>query len=151
MILVTLTDKNNRNDVDIEISHVAPSASQFIQLRETIGWNNLDSLDEIEQSIQSSLFWITIVRGKELVACGRVIGDGYMYFYLQDIIVHPKCQGLGFGQMVMNGIEQWLLTKAKKGATIGLLAAKGKEDFYARFEYLKRDGSALGLGMCKFI
>ena len=45
----------------------------------------------------------------------------------------------------------YLSKTAKKGSTIGLLAAKGKEGFYQRFKYIERSGEPLGKGMCKFI
>jgi hypothetical protein len=40
---------------------------------------------------------------------------------------------------------------AKQGASIGLLAAKGKEAFYARYNYIERPNVSLGHGMCKFV
>ncbi|WMN59947.1 GNAT family N-acetyltransferase [Pseudoalteromonas xiamenensis] len=144
-------DKKNSGNFAFMISHEAPSAIDFKQIRESVGWSNLESLIEIEQSIRLSLFWVSVYNHQDLVACGRVIGDGLMYFYLQDIIVHPAYQGLGIGHLMMNEIEQWLLAHTKKGATIGLLAAKGKEAFYAQYGYQMREGSLLGLGMCKFI
>jgi len=34
--------------------------------------------------------------------------------------------------------------------TIGLFSALGKEPFYLKYGFVKRDGASLGLGMCKF-
>tara|TARA_R110000744_G_scaffold5755_4_gene20352 strand:+ start:1496 stop:1651 length:156 start_codon:yes stop_codon:yes gene_type:complete len=48
-------------------------------------------------------------------------------------------------------IETYLHQMAKKGATIGLLAATGKEAFYGRYGYIPRPSETLGNGMCKFI
>ncbi|PAJ68853.1 hypothetical protein CJF42_26235 [Pseudoalteromonas sp. NBT06-2] len=73
------------------------------------------------------------------------------YFYVQDIVVHPVYQQLGLGHKIMQYIESYLSGVAKKGATVGLLSAKGKEGFYERFGYIKRPNDILGHGMCKFI
>jgi predicted N-acetyltransferase YhbS len=74
-----------------------------------------------------------------------------MYFYLQDVVVDPSYQGQGIGDNLMHEIETYLAKTARKGATIGLLAAKGKESFYRRFGYQQRPNDTLGNGMCKFV
>ncbi|TDF41534.1 N-acetyltransferase [Alteromonadaceae bacterium M269] len=127
-----------------------PSASDLAELRALIGWRNPE-LELIEQSIEQSLFWVTAYQGNHLVAAGRVIGDSSMYFYVQDVIVHPKHQGLGLGQRIMESIEAFLSSTCQSGATVGLLSVKGKEGFYERFGYSVREGESLGFGMCKFL
>lgn len=82
---------------------------------------------------------------------GRVVGDGYMYFYVQDVVVSPEYQGQGIGLMLVDKIEGYLTSAASKGATIGLLSAKGKEGFYRQYGYIDRPSESLGMGMCKFI
>lgn len=129
---------------------VPPSADEFIDLRRKIGWDNVTP-EQTDVSLNQSLFNVTVRDNGVLVAMGRVVGDGIMYFYVQDVVVEPSYQGFGLGKRVMNEIENYLQQVATKGATIGLLAAKEKEGFYQQFGYLKRDGQSLGLGMCKFI
>jgi ribosomal protein S18 acetylase RimI-like enzyme len=82
---------------------------------------------------------------------GRIVGDGAMYFYIQDVIVDPSYQGTGVGSILMDQIENYLSVAAQKGSTVGLLAAKGKEDFYIRYDYMLRPSNTLGSGMCKFV
>ena len=82
---------------------------------------------------------------------GRIVGDGAMYFYIQDVIVDPSYQNSGIGSALMEKIERYLSVSAKKGSTIGLLAAKGKEAFYARYNYIIRPNNSLGNGMSRFV
>ncbi len=137
-----------------KIQYAPPTVSDFMALRMSIGWEVIDSTMS-KASLDNSLFHVTVyqqlAQSEILVAMGRVIGDGAMYFYLQDIIVLPEFQGQGLGQLVMSEIESYLTQTAKNGATIGLLAAKGKESFYQRFGYIQRPNELLGNGMCKFI
>ena len=51
----------------------------------------------------------------------------------------------------MSKVEGYLFESAKKGATIGLLSAQGKESFYGHYGYTQRPNELLGHGMCKFI
>lgn len=138
------------------IKYAAPSAADFIALRASIGWGKT-GVDMVTASLANSLFHVTIYQkneakgADELVGMGRVVGDGAMYFYIQDVVVAANVQGQGIGKVLMTEIEAYLAQAAKKGATIGLLAAKNKEAFYRRFGYLQRPSESLGNGMCKFI
>ncbi len=128
----------------------SPTAKEFVSLREKVGWQGV-AISEVETSLTNSLFHVVIYDGSVLVGMGRVIGDGVMYFYIQDVVVDPDYQGLGIGATLMAQIESYLSIEAKKSATIGLLAAKGKEAFYARYGYVSRPNTSLGHGMCKFV
>jgi len=140
----------NMNSKEYDISFHQPKVEEFINLRLKIGWGQLDP-NLAANSLQNSLFHISIYHHAELIAMGRIVGDGFMYFYIQDVIVDPQYQGKGLGNMIMEHIEKYLSKVAVKGSTIGLLAAKGKEAFYRKFEYIERSGEPLGKGMCKFI
>ena len=127
-----------------------PTTREFENLRSSVGWNNCAS-QVTSKSIENTLFWVCFYSGKELVATGRVIGDGAMYFYIQDVIVSPKQQGSGLGSSIMEHIEKYLQENAPQHATVGLLAAKGKERFYEKYNYIVRDGQELGRALCKFV
>lgn len=127
-----------------------PSAQEFCNLRSKIGWGELEK-NLAEQSLEHSLFHVTIRDDDKLIGMARIVGDGAMYFYIQDVIVDPDYQGQGLGDLLMEKVEGYLANNVQKGATVGLLAAKGKESFYTRYGYLERPSNSLGKGMCKFI
>ena len=141
--------KNTIKTEEYSIKHTAPSVEEFIQLRADIGWGRINS-QLARQSLEHSLFHVTIRQQDQLIAMGRVVGDGAMYFYIQDVIVTKPFQKRGLGHSLMLEIEAYLEKQAKSGATIGLFAAKGKEDFYHRYHYLARPNNELGKGMCRF-
>jgi len=132
------------------VTQVAPTAVEFCQLRSLVGWGQTD-IGVAQNSLDNSLFHVVVRDGTKLLGMARVVGDGFMYFYVQDVIVDPACQKLGIGDVLMQEVEAYLAATAVKGATIGLLAAKGKEPFYSRFGYLTRPSDVLGNGMCKFV
>ena len=127
----------------------SPTVDEFSSLRRKIGWKTGD-FDMVKKSLDNSLFHVVIRDELKLIGMARIIGDGSMYFYIQDVVVDPDYQNKGIGSLLMEQIEGYLKRYARKGATIGLLAAKGKEDFYTRFEYTQRPNDSLGHGMCKF-
>jgi GNAT superfamily N-acetyltransferase len=128
----------------------SPSVEDFLTLRTKVGWGDLD-VNIAEKSLNNSLFHVIIRNDGQLVGMGRVVGDGAMYFYIQDVVVDPSYQKQGIGAALMAKIEDYLSNATNQGATIGLLAAQGKEAFYSRYGYTQRPNSSLGHGMCKFI
>ena len=72
-----------------------------------------------------------------MVGMGRLVGDGAMYWYLQDIIVQPEYQGQGIGRMIVNRLLEYIKENAMPGTKIeiGLTAVKGKEPFYEKFGF----------------
>ena len=123
---------------------------EYNVLREAVGWGSIDK-KMAEISLSNSLCHVTARDRGELIAMGRVVGDGAVYFYIQDVIVLPNYQDQGVGQLIMQKVELYLGSVTKPGSTIGLLAAKGKESFYTHYGYKERTGNPLGRGMCKFI
>ena len=128
----------------------SPIVEDFLTLRNKVGWSDLDA-NLAEKSLNNSLFHVIILHDNRLVGMGRVIGDGAMYFYIQDVVVDPSYQKQGIGAALMDKIEGYLSDATNQGSTIGLLAAQGKEAFYSRYGYTQRPSRSLGHGMCKFI
>lgn len=128
----------------------APQVDDFLRLRKKVGWGELD-IYLAETSLSNSLFHVTILHDEQLVGMGRVVGDGAMYFYIQDVIVDPSYQNQGLGTILMDTVEDYLRYAATKDSTIGLLSAQGREKFYARYGYIQRPSTTLGHGMCKFV
>lgn len=135
---------------EVKFFEQAPNADDFVALRELIGWGRVP-IETAQLSLEHSLYAVSAYYDQKLVATGRVVGDGFMYFYIQDVIVHPASQGLGLGTQIMEYIESYLNKTCSRGATVGLLAAKGKESFYKQFNYVERSGEQLGKGMCRFV
>ena len=137
-------------NLNFTINSTSPKVYEYNELRFKVGWGDID-LTMAQSSLNNSLFHATARVDSKLIGMGRVIGDGTMFFYIQDLVVDPDYQNKGVGDGLMQKIEQYLTITAKKGSTVALLSAKGKETFYSRYGYFERCGDPLGKGMCKFI
>ena len=101
--------------------------------------------EAVEIGLQNSLFSVCVILENKLIGCGRVIGDGGIYFYVQDIIVLPEFQGKGVGGRIMDAVMEFLKAHARDGAFVGLMAAEGVSKFYERFGFKKRPSDAPGM------
>ena len=117
---------------------------QYQWLRATTNWETLAN-SKIEEALAHDLFSITVFRGKDLLGMGRVVGDGAIYFYVQDVIVHPKFKKRGIGKLIMTTIQDYLDTKITGYAFVGLMAAKGTLSFYEKLGYSTRDHNSPGM------
>ena len=97
-----------------------------------------------------SLYVVCAFDGDELVGMGRVVGDGGLCFYIQDVIVLKSHQGRGIGAALMERIMAWIEGRAVKDSYLGLMSAEGKERFYHRYGFTSRPTEKLGCGMTRF-
>lgn len=71
--------------------------------------------------------------------CGeiRLVGDGAMYWYFQEIIILPQFQRKGIGTMIVHHLVDYARENSKTGkfTTIGGVSAKGKETFYEKMGF----------------
>ncbi len=121
-----------------------PTVKEFKSLHTAVGWNNVDD-EGTATAIRNSLFGITVLHGDKTVGTGRVIGDGTMYLYIQDIIVIPEYQGKGLGSIIMNAIMDYVASKARSHTFIGLMAAKDKAGFYVKYGFKERAPNSPGM------
>jgi len=126
------------------IEYRLPTISEFKQLRQSTGWEILDDLT-IEKGLVNSIFCICITFQNTVIGMGRIVGDGSMYFYIQDVIVLPDFKKKGVGKAIMIELEKYINKNAHKNSFIGLMAATGSKDFYLRFGYKERDVSKPGM------
>ena len=124
----------------------APDTATFIKLREQCGWGKIEP-HIAERAIANSLLWMSANIDAGVIGCVRLIGDGALNLYVQDLIVEESHRGRGIGSKLM----QTLLSNCEKvlpiGATIGLMSVTGKEPFYEAFGFQTRPVGRLGAGM----
>ncbi len=129
---------------DFELVEREPSLEEYRRLRASAGWSERTDA-AMETSLANGLYAVCLVKDGETVGCGRVIGDGGMYFYIQDVIVLPELQGRGFGARIMEAVTAYLERAAPPGAFVGLMAAKGASGFYERYGFVRRADDAPGM------
>ena len=85
------------------------------------------------------------------VGIGRVIGDGRVAFFIKDVATVPDRQGKGIGSMVMEQLMAYIRDVGAENAYVGLMALKGKENFYRKFGFHVRPFKNEGSGMTQYL
>lgn len=126
------------------IEHRTLTVSEYKKLRDAVGWWKTDD-NAIEIALSNSLFSVVAMENNNIVGLGRVVGDGGLYFYIQDLIVHPDFQNNGLGKRLMDEVMLFIEGNAQFGAFVGLMAAKGLEKYYESFGFKARNRDAPGM------
>lgn len=128
----------------------APSGEEYNSLRYSAGWEMIKG-EEIDLALKSSLYVLSVMKDNNIIGMGRVLGDGKLVFYIQDLIILPEFQNRKIGYMLMEKLMNYIKENAVDGAFVGLMSAKGKERFYEKFGFLIRPNDFLGSGMTRLI
>lgn len=134
----------------IKIVKRTMTAEEFIDMRKSVGWNYPDK-ELVWKGLNNTLFSVCAVDENDIVGFGRIIGDGAFTIYIQDVMIKPAYQRKGIGMAIMTELMTHIQENYHKGTMVCLMAAKGKEDFYKKFNFNERPNEHFGAGMFQFI
>ncbi len=129
---------------DFHIEEKPLSVLKYQSLRKTTGWDMLDDA-VVKNALEKDLYSVAVIDGDRYIGMARVVGDGGMYFYIQDVIVHPDLQGKGIGTLLMAYVERYIESHAPHNAFVALMAAKGVAEFYKKYGYAERPENKPGM------
>lgn len=108
----------------------------FVRLRVLTGFVDIP-IEHAKRALDGGLINVSAKYGDRLIGMGRMVGDGAMYWYLQEIIVLPEYQKQGVGTKIVNHLVDYAVSHSTTGkfTTIGGVSAKGKEEFYRKLGF----------------
>jgi ribosomal protein S18 acetylase RimI-like enzyme len=113
-----------------------PSAADFRRLRKAAGWPVPDQ-PVCKEAIRNSLFGVVAVADGQVVGMARVVGDGTLNNYIQDLIVQPEYQRQGIGRRLMEAVMGELARRAAPGSDVALISAPQAIRFYESFSFAR--------------
>lgn len=136
-----LTFQEDNTDVDV-----------YLYLRKQVNWIELDE-KQAQLALNNSLKIITAYHNGKPVGMGRVVGDGAVICYIQDLIVVPDYQGQHIGSQIIDKLIEYVrsLTAVNTRMMLSLMCAKGREVFYRKHGFIERPTDSLGPGMIQYI
>ena len=122
------------NEIELVDNILKPE--DFVRLRNATAFADIP-IEHARKALQNGLINVSALKNGELIGMGRLVGDGAMYWYLQEIVVLPEYQGMGIGTMIVNHLVDYAVKNSSTGkfTTIGGVSAKGKEGFYQKLGF----------------
>ena len=132
----------------IKVKENVKNIEEYNYLFDMVGWGSYDS-DISKKALTNTLYSVSIYDDNKIIGFGRIIGDGICYLYIHDVMVIPDYQNKGIGTEIMNKLLAKVseIKKENPYVRVYLGASKGKEEFYQRFGFIKREEANLGSGM----
>lgn len=117
-----------------------PKISEYRSLCESVGWGQVMNFDAAIHGLQKSTAGVVVLNEEsKAIGMGRIVGDGAIYFYIQDIVVAPEYQKNGIGTCILNALLEYIKNEAPEKSFIGLFSVPEAVDFYKKFTIEKRD------------
>ena len=136
----------------IELKENVLHTDTYLYLRKKVGWIKLTD-KQAEQAVNNSLFTVCAYLNGKPVGMGRVIGDGAVISYIQDLVVIPEAQKKGVGRLILLRLKKFVeeITEPGSRMMLCLMCAKGREKFYIDNGFTARPTDKLGPGMIIYI
>lgn len=124
----------------------------YLALREAVSWKKLTE-NQAKRALENSIYNVVAYVENKPVAMGRVVGDGSVICYVQDLIVLPDYQKMKIGSKIVNNIIEYVSSIKEQDSEIMLclMCAKGREKFYEGLGFIGRPTENLGPGMIQYI
>lgn len=131
----------NKLDVDI-----------YLKLRDAVSWKKL-TREQAQKALDNSLYIVVAYEDGKPVGMGRIVGDGAVICYVQDLIVIPDMQGSGIGGILIERLKEVVEGFGYDNTTMmfALMCAKGREKFYEKHNFIARPTKDLGPGMIQYL
>lgn len=121
-----------------------PAADAFVDLRISVGWSPI-APEVADRALANSLHVVSLMQGPRLVGFGRIVGDGAMRFFVEDVAVAPELQRQGLGRRIMDELVTWLDRNVPAGGKTYLMAAEGSVGFYQHYGFERRADGEPGM------
>lgn len=102
-------------DCHYKIAERVPTTEEYQNLRKSLHCDPVSD-EAVQRGLAHSLFAVCAVQDDEVVGCGRVVGDGGMYFFIQDLMVLPGNDREGIEECLMDEIMHYLKKAAPPNA-----------------------------------
>lgn len=136
----------------LEIKENVLDVDTYLYLRSKVGWIKL-SANQAKSALEGARYTLCAYMDGVAVGMGRIVGDGAVISYVQDLVVVPEAQKYGIGGMILEKLKSYVESVTEPGTRmmLCLMCAKGREQFYVNHGFTARPTDNLGPGMITYI
>jgi GNAT superfamily N-acetyltransferase len=127
-----------------------PTVEEYDTLVEAVGWAGYTNPETPRAALLGTLYSVVAVAGERVVGMARVVGDGAMAFYVQDVMVLPAYQRRGIGTALMEAVMDYFRRRTPRQSSIGLFTGRNLAGFYERHGFEGPNAGLYGMYLKKW-
>lgn len=161
---------NNINEIidspGIKLIENEITIEEYLSIRKAVNWKQLSD-EQASLALNNSLYTVgaydtcnskddclnDLSVKRKLIGMGRIVGDGAVICYVQDLIVLPEYQKRGVGSRILRSLTSFVnsIKQPDTEMMFCLMCAKGRERFYKKHGFIERPTDNLGPGMIQYL
>jgi GNAT superfamily N-acetyltransferase len=126
-----------------------PTVEEYETLTGAVGWARNTNPEAVPAALQNTLYGVVAVEGDRAVGMARLVGDGAMAYYVQDVAVLPDRQRRGIGTALLEAVMSYFRRATPGHSSLGLFTGRGLAGFYERHGFEGPDTSLYGMFLKK--
>ena len=79
----------------------------YLELRQSVNFRKL-TRDQAKKGLSNSMYTLVAFKDGKAVGMGRIVGDGAIICYVQDLIIRPEVQGEGIGGLILETLKKFV-------------------------------------------
>jgi N-acetylglutamate synthase-like GNAT family acetyltransferase/catechol 2,3-dioxygenase-like lactoylglutathione lyase family enzyme len=121
----------------VRIIDRTPSAEEYLNLVEAVGWGKNNNEEVVEKILSAPLFAVVAEEeiSKKVIGCALLLGDQVSFYYVKDVMVHPDWQHKQVGTSMLKKLTDWLDENAPENAFVVLITPENLAPFYQQFDF----------------
>ena len=139
-------------ETEIVIKDNIITLDEYLHIRKMVGWKTLSDT-QAQKALDNSIYHLGAYEDDKLIGMGRIVGDGAVICYIQDLIVLPEYQGKGIGSKILSKLISYvkIIGEENTEMMLCLMCAKGRERFYEKHGFIARPTDSFGPGMIQYL
>jgi GNAT superfamily N-acetyltransferase/catechol 2,3-dioxygenase-like lactoylglutathione lyase family enzyme len=129
----------------VQLVERLPTVAEYETLVRAVGWAKLTNLEAATAALQHSLYSVVAVEGDRVIGMARLVGDGAMVYYVQDVAVLPDRQRQGIGSALVAAVMEYFRRATPRQSSIALFTGRNLAGFYERHGLEGADTSLYGM------
>ncbi len=120
----------------VRIISRTPTPTEYVSLISAVGWDKNYNHSLTEKILAAPVYGAVAEHQNQVIGCALILSDDASFYYIKDVMVHPKWQRQHVGSLLMKDLTLWLDAHAPANAYLGLFTGENLAPFYKQFDFI---------------